>query len=230
MKKVFATHKNVSRFLGGLEAIETPINGRIGMGLFFGPPGTGKTETAQHFADQRDLPYVRATDITSRRSLLSAIVGELGAAPMFRSDDLFRQAIDHLLEQPVPLIIDEIDYLVRGGMVEVLRDLNDMTNVPIILIGMQHADKKLRRFAHFFDRITAVVKFELLDIDDVRQMASQLCDVAIDDSGCQFIHQHSQGKLRRITMWFARAEKIARVNKLETVGMQHLDGRNGARP
>lgn len=227
MRKLFASHKNAGRFLAGMEAVETPIGGRIGMALFFGPPGTGKTEMAQHYVAQRDLPYVRATDITSRRSLLSSIVAELGEAPMFRSDDLFRQAVDHLLEQPRPLFIDEVDYLMRGGMVEVLRDLNDMTNVPVIMIGMQHADKSLRRFAHFFDRITSVVRFEVLDEADVAGMAKQLCEVELDQDACAFIHGNSQGKLRRITMWFARAEKVARVNKLETVTAAHLAQANG---
>jgi DNA replication protein DnaC len=45
----FSITKNVQRFIRGVEVVNTPIKGRIGNGLFFGPPGTGKTEAAMWY-------------------------------------------------------------------------------------------------------------------------------------------------------------------------------------
>ena len=149
MREEFAMTKNVQRFIHGVEVVKTPIKGRIGNGLFFGPPGTGKTDVGQWYASQHDVPYIRAKDISSRRSLLANIVAELGEAPEFRTDLLFGQIVDQLIERPRPIIIDEVDYLIKGGAVEVLRDINDMTNTPIIMMGMENVDKKLKRFGIF---------------------------------------------------------------------------------
>jgi DNA transposition AAA+ family ATPase len=222
MKDVFAITKNVQRFMAGIEAVRTPIRGRIGMMLAFGPPGTGKTESGMWYAAENNIPYIRAKDISSRRSLLSNIVAELGEAPAFRSDTLFDQAVEQLLENPRPMLIDEVDYLVRGGMVEVLRDLNDITNSPIVLMGMEHADKKLKRFRHLYDRISAVVKFDLFSKEEISALANQICEVDLSGSAISYIHKQSQGKLRLTTTWMARAEKVAKLNKLDQVESEHL--------
>ncbi|MDH5524478.1 MAG: ATP-binding protein [Desulfobulbaceae bacterium] len=230
MKRVFATTKNVSRFLVGMEAVENPNQGRIGNILVEGDPGTGKTEMAQKFAADNDhCIYVRATDIMTRRSLLAAIVGELGEAPAFRTDDLFQQILEQLLERPRTLIVDEVDYLVKDGMVEVLRDINDMTNCPVVMVGMHQISKKLQRFRHLFDRFSAVVRFQLFDQDDIAELARQICEVGIDESGIQFIHARGQGKFRRTMVWFARAERLAKHNSLEMVTGTHLRSTKEAR-
>jgi len=222
MKDVFAITSNAERFMAGIETVRTPIRGRIGMMLAYGPPGTGKTETGMWYAAQNLVPYIRAKDITSRRSLLSNIVAELGEAPAFRSDALFDQAVEQLIERPRTVLIDEVDYLMRGGMVEVLRDLNDITNVPIVLMGMEHADKKLKRFRHLFDRISAVVKFELFSEAEIKKLASQICEVALSDDAISYIHKQSKGKLRLTTTWMSRAEKLARLNGIDEVTAAHL--------
>ncbi len=190
--------------------------------LAFGPPGTGKTETGMWYAAQNDVPYIRAKDISSRRSLLSNIVAELGEAPAFLSDTLFDQAVEQLLERPRPMLIDEVDYLVRGGMVEVLRDLNDITNVPIVLMGMEHADKKLKRFRHLFDRIAAVVRFELFNEAEISDLAAQICEVPLSSGAIAYIQKQAKGKLRLTTTWLSRAEQLAKLNDLDQVGSAHL--------
>lgn len=222
MKEKFAITKNVQRFLSGVELAQTPIKGRIGNMLAFGPPGTGKTDVGQWYAAQNDVPYIRAKDITSRRSLLSNIVSELGIAASFRADDLFNQIVEQLIERPRPIIIDEVDYLVRGGAVEVLRDINDMTNTPVIMMGMEHAEKSLRRFRHLYDRFAAIIKFELFDDAEIRSLASEICGCRLSDCAVGFIAKAGQGKLRITTTWFSRAENLARRNKLDEVTATHL--------
>ncbi len=222
MKPEFAITHNVQKFIAGVEQVNTPIKGRIGNGLFYGPPGTGKTEVGQWYAAQNDIPYIRAKDITSRRSLLANIVAEIGEAPNYRTEDLFNQIVDHLIERPMPIIIDEVDYLLRGGAVEVLRDINDMTNAPIIMMGMEHIDKNLKRFRHLYDRFSAIVKFDLFNDDEIISLSKQICSAELDESAVRFIERQSGGKLRLITTWFVRAEQLAKRNKLDLVTSEHL--------
>ena len=222
MKEDFAMTKNVQRFIHGVEVVNTPIKGRIGNGLFFGPPGTGKTDVGQWFASQHDVPYIRAKDISSRRSLLANIVAELGEAPEFQTDKLFNRIVEQLIERPRPIIIDEVDYLIRGGAVEVLRDINDMTNTPIIMMGMENVDAKLKRFRHLYDRFTAVVKFELFARDEIANLAEEICNATLSDCAIDYIAQSGKGKLRLTTTWFTRAEQLASRNKLDVVTGAHL--------
>lgn len=230
MKKEFAITRNVQEFMRGMDVVATPVKGRIGMGLVFGEPGTGKTEMAQKYAADNDFPYIRATDIMSRRSLLSRIVAELGEQPAFKADDLFNQAVDMLIDHPRTLIVDEVDYLCRGGMVEVLRDINDITNAPVVMVGMHQLDQKLKRFKHLYDRFSTVVRFRTFELADITSLAEQICEVKISADGLKFIHDRGHGKFRRTIIWFARAEQLARRNNLDEVTAKHLESaRNGGR-
>lgn len=222
MRDDFAITKNVKRFLHGVEVVSTPIKGRIGNMLAYGPPGTGKTDVGQWYAATNDVPYIRAKDISSRRSLLSNIVGELGEAPAFRSDDLFNQIIEALIERPRPIIIDEVDYLVRGGAVEVLRDINDMTNTPVIMMGMEHIDKKLKRFKHLYDRFVITVKMEIFNREEIAELATEICKVQLSSCAIELISKYGKGKLRLTTTWFTRAEQLANRNKLDKITGAHL--------
>lgn len=198
--------------------------------LVYGPPGTSKTDTARWYALAHDMPYVRAKKITSARSLLSNIVTALEIAPEFRTEALFSQAVESLIDNPKPVFIDEIDYLIRDEMVEILRDLNDITNVPIIMFGMHQADKKLRRFPHLFDRFTSIVPFQLLTEEEIADLARQLCEVPIEADGIKYILSLGLGKIRLTLTLFARAERLAKHNKLDVITAKLLNRASNGGP
>ena len=171
---------------------------------------------------RKGVPYIRSRKVSSQRSLLAIIVNELGISPAFRSDDLFQQIVEELIGKPTPIIIDEVDYLLKNGMVEILRDINDMTNTPIIMMGMEHVDKKLRLYRHLYDRFTAIVRFELFDKAEIANLAEQACGVKISECGIEFIEKRGQGKLRLTMTWFTRAEHLARRNSIDMITATHL--------
>ncbi len=222
MKEDLATTKNVVLFMQGIEKVNTPIRGRIGNMLVFGREGTGKSEVAQWYANKNDIPYMCCRKYISQRELLTKIAGELGEAPEFRTASLFEQIIDILFDNPVPIIVDEVDYLLKGGVVETLRDINDVTNTPIIMVGMGQIDKKLKRFPHLYDRFTSVVRFDLFNESEIRRLADDICDVKLSDCAIRLIAAEGLGKLRVTTEWFARAETLAGHNNLKEVNATHL--------
>lgn len=219
MKNVFAMIKNVKRCL---KALDQP-----GPILVFGVEGTGKTRMMVQYklqfgTEDRQIPYVRATRVTTTKSLLEEIVSELGEAPAWKTSDILAQIVRILCERPRPIIVDEIDFLFRDSMIEVLRDIYDLSNAPVILCGMAQAEKKLMRLPHFYDRLVSIVQFHLLDKEDVRELADQVCEVKLDDSAIGLIQEKSNGKLRRISALFYRAERIARASGLKEVTAVHL--------
>ncbi|MCS7285015.1 MAG: AAA family ATPase, partial [Hydrogenobacter thermophilus] len=138
--------------------------------------------------------------------------------------ELFRQAQDQLLENPRTVFVDEADYLTHDVRVlETLRDLHDVTGTPIVFIGMDHADKKLARYKHLFDRFSEIVRFNPLTEQDIRMIADQLCEVKLNDDAVQFIASQAN-RFRRVIVWLYKAEALARANSLKEVLAKHLNG------
>ena len=224
MRKVFAKTRNVEVFLGAMARIMNRQEGIPGMALIFGEPGLGKTKTALWWIAQNDGIFIRTKKLMTGRWLLEEIVAELGEQPAQRVSELFRQAQDQLLERPRPIFVDEADYLTHDVRVlETLRDLHDVTGVPVIFIGMDHADKKLARYKHLFDRFSEIVKFNPLDEKDIKMIAEQLCEVKLSDDAIQYIASQAN-RFRRVLVWLYKAEAIARANSLKEIQAKHLNG------
>ncbi len=144
MKKIFVKTQNVKNFISVMNNIQNRPEGVPGMVLVYGEPGLGKTQAILWWVLQNDAILVRSTNLMSGRWLLEEIVEELGEVPHFRTSDLFKQCILRLKENPKIIVVDEIDYLVTDSkVIETIRDIHDKTNVPIVLVGMAKANRKL---------------------------------------------------------------------------------------
>jgi len=207
-----------------MSRLQNRQEGIPGMALVYGEPGLGKTKTALWWIAQNDGVFIRTKKLMTGRWLLEEIVAELGEAPMRRISDLFRQAQEQLLEHPRTIFVDEADYLSHDARVlETLRDLHDITGSPIVLIGMDQADKKLARYKHLYDRFSEIVHFKSLTEQDIRMIADQLCEVALSDDAISYIAEQAN-RFRKIVVWLYRAEAIAKANSLKVVSAQHLNG------
>lgn len=224
MKKVFARTTNVERFILAMQRLHNRQEGIPGMALVYGEPGLGKTKTSLWWIAQNDGVFIRTKKLMTGRWLLEEIVAELGEAPMRRISDLFRQAQERLMEQPKTIFVDEADYLSHDARVlETLRDLHDITGTPIVLIGMDQADKKLARYKHLYDRFSEIVPFKPLTEQDIRMVADQLCEVQLSDCAVQHIAQQAN-RFRRVIVWLYKAEAIAKANSLKQITAKHLNG------
>lgn len=224
MKRVFARTTNVDRFITAMTRLHQRQEGIPGMALVFGEPGLGKTKTALWWIAQNNGVFIRTKKLMTGRWLLEEIVAELGEQPARRVSELFRQAQEQLFDNPRTLFIDEADYLTHDVRVlETLRDLHDVTGVPVVFIGMDYADKKLARYKHLFDRFSEVIKFNPLGEVDIRMVADQLCEVKLSDCAVQYIAQQAN-RFRRVIVWLYRAEAVAKANSLKEISAKHLNG------
>ena len=224
MRNVFAMHSNVERFTALADSLQDRNRGVDGIGLSYGPPGVGKTGSAIRYCDTRDAVYYRLKAIDRAKSLLKGIVKEFGQVPAQTIDDLYAQAHGLLNEFPRLVIIDEIDYLIDSTKaINTIRDLADETASPFLLIGMMHAERKLMKLEHLYDRLSAhIIHLKPLTFPDVKRFVQQVCEVQLEDSVIDQIGRVSGGKLRKIFIEIYKAEKIARINDVQTVTMKLL--------
>ncbi|MFA5161178.1 MAG: ATP-binding protein [Elusimicrobiales bacterium] len=225
MKNVYVKTANVAAFAGAMNRLKDRASGVPGMALAYGEPGLGKSRAAVWWtAANEDAVYIRAKAVMTPRWLLEELAAELGEEPARRASELFRQCQANLKERPRMVLVDEVDFLVRDPrLIETLRDLHDSSGAPIVMLGMNGAEKKLARYKHICDRFSEIVHFRELSLADVRLIAEQLCEVKLSVDAVDYLHVQAR-RFRQVVMALYRAEHIARANSLKEVTAAHLGG------
>ena len=221
MNKVFVRTKNVKKFVALMEEVKQLPANIPKIVLVFGEYGLGKSETIKWWTFKNDCIYVRANQGMSSRWLLSEIAEELGEESFWHIQDTFNLVEQKLKQNPKPLIIDEVDYLVTNNVIEILRDLHDRTGCPMILVGMVNIDKKLSRYPHLKDRIYKAFKFEPFGKQDIKQILSELSEIPITNDGLEYLAtRHNQ--LRQMVKLINKIEKLAKTNELKELNEKNL--------
>lgn len=221
MNKVFVRTKNVKKFVALMEEVKQLPANIPKIVLVFGEYGLGKSETIKWWTFKNDCIYVRANQGMTSRWLLSEMAEELGEEAFWHIQDTFNLVEQKLKQNPKPLIIDEVDYLVTNNVIEILRDLHDRTGCPMILVGMVNIDKKLSRYPHLKDRIYKAFKFEAYEKQDIKQILSELSEIPITNDGLEYLAtRHNQ--LRQIVKLINKIEKLAKTNELKELNEKNL--------
>jgi len=220
MKKIFVKTQNVKNFIGLVENLINKPKNIPKMGLVFGEPGLGKSQTALWVACKYDGIYLRASNLMTGRWLLEEIVKELDEIPRFLTSDNFNIVVKKLKQNPQVIFIDEIDYLINNyKTIETLRDIHDETNCPIIFIGMGLAHRKLERYRHLYDRFSEILKFETFGVNDIGQIINQLSEVPFTPDAVEYIHS-KYNRFRQIVLLINQMEIFAKDNNLTEINME----------
>lgn len=217
MKKIFVKTKNVKRFITMTNNLQNRAEGVPGMGLVYGEPGLGKTQTINWWAFNNDAILIRSTQLMTPRWLLNEILDSMGEMGYYKTSDCFNLIVRNLIINPRILIIDEIDYLtIDSKTVETLRDIHDKTNVPIILVGMSNAKSRLKRYKHLYDRISEIVKFEPFTKQDIQTIVQELSEIPMTDCALKLIYSNLN-RFRQIVKAINKAEILAKANGLSQI-------------
>ena len=220
MNKIFVKTQNVKNFIGLVEnLLNKPMN-IPKMGLIYGEPGLGKSQTALWLACKYDAIYLRATNLMTGRWLLEEIAKEMDEIPRYLTSDNFNLITQKLKRKPQLIIVDEIDYLMNNlKTIEILRDIHDETNCPIIFVGMGLAHKKLERYKHLYDRFSEIVKFETFGVNDLKQIFDQLSEVPFTPDSIEFIHR-KYNRFRQIVQLINKLEIVAKDNNIQEITLE----------
>ena len=217
MNRIFVKTTNVKNFIGLVENLTNKPKNIPKMGLVYGEPGLGKSQTALWLACKYDAIYLRATNLMTGRWLLEEIAKDMDEIPRYLTSDNFNLIVQKLKQKPQLIIVDEIDYLMNNlKTIEILRDIHDETDCPIIFVGMGLAHKKLERYKHLFDRFSEIVKFETFEVNDLSQIVSQLSEVTFTPDAVEYIHSKFN-RFRQIVQLINKMEAFAKDNNLTEI-------------
>jgi DNA transposition AAA+ family ATPase len=211
MKSRILKIKNVARMSIAGEALTTRAYGMPGMGLVYGPTGSGKTTAIAWYVNQCHGVYVRAMALWSPSAMLGAIADELDIAPARNLAVMVDRVVSRLSETGRALFVDEADYVLdQKRLVETLRDIHDMSSIPVVLIGMEGIHRKIQARKQVSGRLAEWVRFEPCDFDDARKLADGLCEVEVADDLLTALHKKARGLVRNLCVGLSQIETLGK--------------------
>ncbi|RAI11100.1 MAG: hypothetical protein DKM23_06245 [Candidatus Melainabacteria bacterium] len=220
MNRIFVKTTNVKNFIGLVENLINKPKNIPKMGLVYGEPGLGKSQTALWLACKYDGIYLRASNLMTDRWLLEEMVKELDEIPRFLTSDNFNIVVKKLKQSPQVTFINEIDYLMNNyKTIETLRDIHDETGSPIIFIGMGLVHRKLERYKHLYNRFSEILKFETFEINELSRIINQLSEVQFTPDVTEYIFS-KYNRFRQIVQLINQMETFSKDNNLTEINME----------
>lgn len=217
----FAPLKNVTALMMLVNRLQARTVDLPGLGVFHGPSGYGKSKSAIYVCNKCSAPMVSIGESWTRRKFLENVLRELGMAnPRGTVADMTERAIELLGEKiDRPLLIDEADKAVSKGWIELIRELHDYSQAPIILIGEQTLPQALSQIERVHNRVLDWQQAQACDLDDSRKLAMVYApQLEIDDGLLDFVRAECGGVARRISTTLSEMGEFAR-----TGGLSKLD-------
>lgn len=235
-KREFVKTKNYTAMFELLSTLVDMEGNLERIGLGYGNPGVGKTTALEKLTKEFDGVLVRVLESWTPASSMTAVAEALGVHTKGSTAEVVHRIIESLIEQPRPLIVDEIDRALGGGKIGILesfRDLHDQAQVPLLLVGMGQCDARLQRHKHFYDRIVKKTYFIDTPKDDLEKFIA-LCGVG---SGEQFepiviqsdLKEYLKGKyksIRAIKVILKLLELWCEVNDIYEVDLKTFKNSN----
>jgi hypothetical protein len=228
MKPGFIKTENFRRLVEAEKLVAKRGAREAGLVLIKGNYGVGKSELTERWAVDAGWIFVRAKATWTKRALLDELADLMGLSKTGRNQEVQARIIGKLSVSMVPIIIDEADFLVgaTAGLLEVVRDITDLTGTMCFLVGMEHFPLKVARYGHIASRVARVVELLPLNIHDVKAAVTAKSDVPIADDVLPLLLSQSAGRMRLVLNAIANIEQWASANGWEKVTAAHLSNRS----
>jgi hypothetical protein len=227
MKKQFVKTTNLHRFLAGLDALEKRAAPEACIMVVTSEPGYGKTRTLHWYSTQSpDAIYLRAKSGYTRHWFLAELLKELNGVPSNKNEDMFRECIKRMQGRNYTVILDESEHAVADSQVlEAVRDLADLLETPVVLVGMEAIQARIARHPQISSRVAAVVQFQAASLDDISQVAKELIEgLTLQEDLIHEIQRQTKGRMREVMNALAVCERVAKQRKVKVLGRADLEG------
>ena len=221
MKEEFVTTQNYNTLFEAVQSLKDLPRTAPKMGLGYGHFGLGKTFGLEKIAAVESALLLRAAQTWSKTSVLTELCEELGVDTTGHSPVKYKRVLESLLSDPRILIVDEIDALLRSTKFEVLemfRDIHDETGIVIFFVGMEEANRKLKKHKHFYSRIVEFVEFHPINKLDIQKFC-ELSDVEVEEDLLKYFWSKYKN-LRQVKVMLIRLEKYCSINEIEKCNLK----------
>jgi hypothetical protein len=172
-----------------------------GLAVMCGPSGYGKSKAATYAVNKFRAYHVEMSSVWTRKKLCTAILGEMGIRSAAKPTiaDMVDMIGEQLSLSRRPLIIDEADFLVERGYVEMVRDFYRQSLGSIVLIGEEQLPQKLKSWERVHGRVLEWVYAVPALLSDAAKLAPLYCPkIEVADDLLAALHEVSTGSVRRI--------------------------------
>ncbi len=227
MKKGFVKTENFKRLAEAQKLVERRGAREAGLVLVKGHYGIGKSELTERWAADSGWVFVRAKVTWTKRALLDELADKMGLSKVGRNQEVQARIIGKLAVDMVPMIIDEADFLVgsSASLLEVIRDITDLTGTMCFLVGMEQFPMKVARHGHIASRVAKVVELLPLSLADVKATVLAKCEVPLADDVLHELLGQANGRMRLVLNAIANIEQWAQANSWTKVELEHIKGR-----
>lgn len=234
MRPKFVKTQNALAFMAALAALEQRGASEACLLVVDGEPGLGKTTTLQWWAVQTESVFLRVKEEWKPAWFLRELLAALNKQPEYSFERMFRQAVQALGEraalaarngQPFGVVIDEVDHISRDKrMMETIRDLSDMLEIPFILVGMGRVRHNLTRFPQISSRVGQAVEFRAMPLSDAQALVAELCEVPVKPDLVEYLYSAAGGKSREIKEGIKAIERFGKRAAGQEIGINELAG------
>ena len=183
---------NVFECTKALERVLNRAGHLPGLCCFYGPSGYGKTKGVAYTANQYRTYVIEVKSVWTRKVFLSKILFEMGLQPPKDLGSMLDMICQHLTLSGRALIIDEADHLANKGttFIELVRDIYEGSNAPIMLVGEEGLPNKLKRWERFYGRFLDWTAAKPPTLSDAQRLCQMYCrKVKIADDLVEAIHR-----------------------------------------
>lgn len=222
--------RNMAAFAALMERITNRKANLPGMGAFYGPSGYGKSFSATYAANKYRAYYVQVKSVWTRKHFCIAILREMGFPEREIKALTIPMMVEMIAEQLAnsrqPLIVDEADFLVQRGMIEVLRDIYESSLAAIVLIGEENLPNTLKRWERVHNRMLDWIRAKDCNEADCRQLARIYCaGVNVSDDLLEKVRVAIDGCTRRVCINLDHIREFAAGRGLTEIDASTYTGR-----
>lgn len=218
---------NVGLLTAAVASAANRPQGLPGLVVMYGPSGYGKSLAAAYAANLHRAYYIQCRESFTKKAFVTAMLREMGIAPMKTLNDMLDQVAEQLSRSGRPMIIDDVQYIIEKSAANIVTDLFEASQGTIIMIGEEGVPSAMRRrLERLHNRVLEFVPAQPATLDDVRALADKSYpDIEIDDDLLTHINTRVEGCLRRIAVNLYRVHSEAIANGWQLVGMQEWGDR-----
>ncbi|WP_370540931.1 AAA family ATPase [Aquitalea sp. ASV15] len=194
-------------------------DGLPGLGVYYGPSGYGKTTTIVAVANETRAYYVQMRSAWGKKALLEKIAFEMGLRPANTISANLDLICEQMSTSQRPLILDEAGHATsRLGMVELLRDIYEGSQAPLMLVGEETLPNDLKKHERFHGRVLAWVPAQPISMSDALKLKEIYSpEIAIADDLMAHLVNIAHGSVRRVCVNLVNVQEYAMLHGLDAI-------------